>query len=460
MPNTENEISSPLVVAVIGSGPSGFYAAEALLKSDMPVKINMIEKLPTPFGLVRYGVAPDHPKLKQVTLVFDKISQNPDFRFFGNIEVGSDVTLNEIKETHDAVIFCTGADRDRELDIPGENLLGSHTATEFVAWYNGHPDYKDHEFDLSQEVAVIIGQGNVAADVSRILSKPVDDLRHTDIATHAVEQLAESKIRDVHVVGRRGPAQAKFTSKELKELGGLSGCGTSVSQTGFVLDEEDLVELDDPANENAAKCVGHFKAFYPGDPKSNTRTLTFHFRLSPIEMIGSNGKLRRISFDQNTLTGAPFSRVAEPNGQNIEIDCGLCFRSIGYRGQPVSHAPFDNRRGVIPNKQGQVIEAGGHLSAKLYTSGWIKRGPSGVIGTNRADSVETVAALIKNFTGQPRSHNHQHSDFMQILSHKRLKPVFYNQWKMIDAAEIARGKRIGKTREKIVSVNQMLAIAG
>src|SRR5882724_10774987 len=218
VPGTEQ---NPLKVAIVGAGPSGFYAAESLLKSGVVVRIDMIERLPAPFGLVRHGVAPDHPKLKEAIAVYDRIARAPEFRFFGNVTVGRDVTVEALGAAYHAVIFASGAETDRRLGVPGEDLLGSYTATEFVGWYNGHPDYRDRVFDLSQEVAVVIGQGNVAADVGRILAKTVDELKHTDIAEHALDALAQSRVRDIHVVGRRGPAQAKFTAKELRELGDL-----------------------------------------------------------------------------------------------------------------------------------------------------------------------------------------------------------------------------------------------
>src|SRR3984893_11025133 len=252
---------NPLRVAIVGSGPSGFYAAEALFKSPLSVRVDMLERLPVPFGLVRYGVAPDHPKLKQPTMIFDKIAQSPDFTFLGNVTVGRDLGVEQLRATHHAILFACGAESDRRLGLPNEDLPGSHTATEFVGWYNGHPDYRERTFDLSSEAAVIIGQGNVAIDVARILGKSVDELRNTDIAEHALDALADSRVREIHVIGRRGPAQASFTSKELRELGELRGCVTGVSANGLQLNLACRTELEDKNNFNAAKNVETFQSW-------------------------------------------------------------------------------------------------------------------------------------------------------------------------------------------------------
>ena len=236
---------NPLLVAIVGSGPSGFYAAEALIKSEVVAKVDIIERLPTPYGLVRSGVAPDHPKLKTAINLYKKIADDPNFNLIANVTIGKDLSVEELCESHHAVILTYGAETDRKLGIPGEDLKGSHTATEFVGWYNGHPDYRELEFDLSQDVAVIIGQGNVAADVSRILSKTVDELKHTDIAQHALDVLAESKLKEIHVIGRRGPAQAKFTPKELREFGELSDCNPIILEEDLQLNIESEKELED-----------------------------------------------------------------------------------------------------------------------------------------------------------------------------------------------------------------------
>lgn len=448
----------PLKVAVVGSGPSGFYAAEALIKSEHHVQVNMIEKLPAPFGLVRYGVAPDHPKLKQVNLLFHKIAQDPDIHFYGNLEVGKDLSVDELKSTHHAVIFCSGAETDRRLGIPGEDLAGSHTATEFVAWYNGHPAYRDYKFDLSNETAVIIGQGNVAADVCRILAKSVDDLRKTDITEHALDLLATSRIRQIHVVGRRGPAQAKFTNRELKELVEIPDCTAIVNPDELALNPQDTIELADKANDNAARSYETFQSLSKNTTGTSLREIYFHFLLSPLEIKGE-GKVESITFSRNLLTGKAFNQSAQATESTTQIDCGLCFRSIGYLGQGISGAPLNSKRGVIPNEKGRVINNSGEIESKLYTSGWIKRGPTGVIGTNRADSVETVATLLDDLPGLSSDNiSSKTGEFAALVAQKNIHFVSYDDWCKIDAAEIERGNDFGKPREKFVDVTEMLAV--
>lgn len=448
----------PLKVAVVGSGPSGFYAAEALVKSEHHVQVNIIEKLPAPFGLVRYGVAPDHPKLKQVNLLFHKIAQDQNIHFYGNVEIGKDLTVDELKATHHAVIFCSGAETDRRLGIPGEDLTGSHTATEFVAWYNGHPAYRNYKFDLSNETAVIIGQGNVAADVCRILAKPVDDLRKTDITEHALDLLATSRIRQIHLVGRRGPAQAKFTNRELKELGELPDCTAIVNPDGFILNAEDTIELADKSNDNAARSYETFQGFSKNTVSTTSREIHFHFLLSPTELNGSQ-QLESISFVRNELNGEAFKQSAQATEATTQIDCGLCFRSIGYLGQGISGVPLNSKLGVIPNEKGRVTNHSGERESKLYASGWIKRGPSGIIGTNRADSVETVATLLDDLPDLEDGNISSETDqFAELVTQKKLRFVDYDGWCKIDAAEIERGNDLGKPREKFVAVAEMLTV--
>lgn len=448
--------NSPLIVGVIGSGPSGFYAAEALLKSDLAVKVHLIEKLPAPYGLVRYGVAPDHPKLKQVSLLYHKIAQHPDLTYFGNVEIGNSVSVEDLQNTHHAIIFCTGADSDRRLGIQGEDISGSHTATEFVAWYNGHPDYCNYSFDLSQETAVIIGQGNVAADVCRILAKPIDELSKTDICKHALYQLSESKVRNIHLIGRRGPAQAKFASKELRELGELTDCSTSICKQGYSFDAEDMEELADKSDENAAKCKAIFDQFeFNTDPRTK-KNVVFHFLLSPREIIG-NGSIQKLVLERNKLQGPAFSRVPKSTGEILEMDCGLCFRSIGYRGLPLAGVFFDSDHGVIPNIKGRA-QKGKCLAIRQYVSGWIKRGPSGIIGTNRADSVETIATLLNDFKSWNDLKEIPDNQFSTLLIGKKINSISYEQWLKIDSREIELGQISDKPREKLVSISQMLAI--
>ena len=444
----------PLRVAVVGSGPSGFYAAEALFKSDLTVQVDMFDRLPTPFGLVRGGVAPDHPKIKSVTKVYDKVAQHERFLFLGNVNIGNDITVEELRQYYDAILFATGAETDNHLGIPGEDLPGSHTATEFVGWYNGHPDYRDRVFDLSREVAVIIGQGNVAMDVSRILAKTADELRGTDIAQHALDALAESKVREIHLVGRRGPVQAKFTTPELRELGELAECDIIVRHEDLALDQASQAELDFADNVNAKKNMVELRAFAERTTAGKKRRYVMHFLKGPVELRGP-ARVESIALELNKLQGNPFTTRAVGTGVIEEIACGLVFRSVGYRGVPIPSVPFDDARGVIPHESGRVTNAGVAIPG-LYVTGWIKRGPSGVIGTNKPDSHETVASLLPDAPGLVPCTIPDSAALQGLLAQRGVRPVSYADWRRIDAAEIERGAANGKPREKFTRIEEML----
>lgn len=446
---------NPLRVAIIGSGPSGFYAAEALLKLPLCVQVDMIERLPVPFGLVRYGVAPDHPKLKQATQVFDKIAQSPGFAFFGNVTVGRDLDIQQLRSTHHALLFANGAESDRRLGLPNEDMPGSHTATEFVGWYNGHPDYSNHSFDLSSEVAVIIGQGNVAIDVARILAKPVDELRQTDMAEHALDALASSRVKEIHLVGRRGPAQASFTNKELRELGELTGCVTEVSASDLQLNPACLAELENKSNFSAAKNVEILQSWTAHRATAADKRIVFHFLQSPVAL-GGRDRLEHITLQHNRLTGPSFGQSAqgiEGSGHSTELRSGLLFRSIGYRGQPLPDVPFDVVNGVFPNNEGRLHNAPG-----LYAVGWIKRGPSGIIGTNRADAVVTVQTLLADLAHLDQRPKPGNAGLHALLGRSALRVVDYAGWLRIDVEEQRRGALKGKPREKYTRVSDMLAL--
>lgn len=445
-----------LQIAIVGSGPSGFYAAEALLRSKLNVCVNMVERLPTPFGLVRSGVAPDHPKLKQTIVVFDRISRQEGFSFLGNVMVGRDVSVCELLATHHAVIFACGAQCDRQMGIPGEDLTGNHTATEFVGWYNGHPDFRDKTFDLTRKVAVIVGHGNVAADVCRILAKPIDELRNSDIAEHAVDALSKSQVRKILVIGRRGPVQAKFTPKELRELGEIADAIPSVDPGECDVGKQCEIELASPTNTNAAKNLELFRSFVRPPQSSASRTISFRFCLSPLAVHG-NGRVEGMTFSRNVLTGPALSQVAHANGASEEISCGLVFRSIGYRSVPIEGLPFDMQRGIIPNDRGRVL-VDDKPCPGLYVTGWQKRGPSGVIGTNRADSLETVESLISDFPALPTSSKLGIPGLLSHFEGRNVQVVDLEGWHKIDAAEVERGKKSGKPREKFTRVDEMLAL--
>jgi ferredoxin/flavodoxin---NADP+ reductase len=454
--------NNPLRVAIVGSGPSGFYAAEALIKSDITVKIDMLESLPSPYGLVRSGVAPDHPKLKQAILLYDKIAQSPEFNLIANVTVGKDISVDELRDSHHAIIFTCGAESDRKLGIPGEDLAASYTATEFVAWYNGHPDYRDRQFDLSNEVAVIIGQGNVAADVARILSKTADELKHTDIAEHALDALAESKIKDIYVIGRRGPAQAKFTPKELREFGELEDCDAVVDASELELNDASLAELAEKSNAGSKKIYDLFQE-YASRPISalassrKTRRCHFQFLRSPVELLGDS-RLESVKIEYNQLSGDPFKQSARGSGDTYELKTGILFRSIGYRGIPIDGVPFHDSWGVFPNTDGRITE-NDEIVPQFYTAGWIKRGPSGIIGTNRACSVATVKALLTDLAMLDSGDSKAGAEALySLLDSRNVRTLSYQEWKKIDAVEIERGQVKGKPREKITYVKEMLDI--
>jgi ferredoxin--NADP+ reductase len=446
---------NPLRVAIVGSGPAGFYAAEALIASGHSVRIDMFERLASPFGLVRSGVAPDHPKLKQAIQVYQQIAAAPQFRFFGNVTVGRDIVVPELLRCCHAVLIACGAQSDRTMGVPGEYLPGSHAATEFVGWYNGHPDYRGLTFDLSHETAVVIGQGNVAVDVCRILAKTPDELRHTDIASHALDALAESRVRTIYMIGRRGPAQGKFTHPELRELGELAECDPVVDPRDLVLNEASRIELADRSNRAALKSYDGLQTFAARPAPAKRRRCHIAFLQSPIELIG-DGRLQRVLLMRNRLAGEPSEQRAEPTGEIRDLACGLLFRSIGYRGVAISGVPFDERRGVIPNCGGRVTDAGSVVPG-LYASGWIKRGPSGIIGTNREDSVLTVEALLGDLPAFEAQKSGVDEALLVLRGHG-VRVVSFADWQKIDAAEIARGQSAGKPREKFTRLDEMLNV--
>jgi ferredoxin--NADP+ reductase len=447
----------PARVAIVGSGPSGFYAAETLLGAEEVLIVDMYDRLPTPFGLVRYGVAPDHAKIKNVTKKYEKTAMNPSFSFIGNVDVGVDISVDELRQYYDAILFASGAQTDRRLGIPGEDLVGSHPATEFVAWYNGHPDFADKIFDMSHNTAIVIGVGNVAVDVARILAKTVDELKDSDIAQHALDVLATSKIKDVHLVGRRGPAQAAFTPQELKELGELEDCALVIDKAVLELNPESLEELDDPQNRNARKIVDMLTKLANPPENEKTKRLFLHFLKSPIQISGED-KMIRVSLETNKLTGEPGKQKSTGTGSTETVESGLLFRSVGYRGTAIPGVPFREDWGIIPNDEGRITDDGKPVPG-LYAAGWIKRGPSGIIGTNKPCSIETARNLLADLPSLEPCPERDSQELLDGFAEKGIKVVDYSAWQKIDAAEIARGEAKGKPREKFVTVEDMLEAA-
>jgi ferredoxin/flavodoxin---NADP+ reductase len=427
-------------IAVVGSGPSGFYTTEALLRSGTLLAVDMFEQLPVPYGLVRFGVAPDHPKLKLVTAAFDRIATSPGFRFIGSVAVGRDVTLNELRDSYDAVVLATGADISRSLGIPGEGLPGSHHAGDFVAWYNGHPNYRDCHFDLGCEAATVIGHGNVALDVARILAKTADELRRTDIAAHALEALAESRMREIRVVGRGRPAQAKFSAKELRDFLDLEACDTTIDSRDVVPDDFTTGNPHDPELTEKLALLRTFSQ----QALTKPRRCTFRFGLSPVAIRGQ-GRVKTIDF-------------AQPSSAVENIDCGLVFRSVGRRTAPLDGVPYDDVRGVHANIDGRVA-IGSSVVAGLYVCGWSKRGPSGTIGTNRGCGMATAEAILADLPARAGRRSGDPGALLARLNERVARVVSFDDWATIDAAEKRRGALCGKPREKFVSVPDMLAAA-
>ena len=445
-------VERPLRVAVVGSGPSGFYAADVLLKAAPVCTVDMFERQPTPYGLVRSGVAPDNMKIKSVTKTFEKIAAHERFRFFGNVEVGVTAPVSVLRRHYDAIIFACGTETNLRLGIPGEDLPGCHTATSFVGWYNGHPVYRNFHFDLTQEIAVVVGVGNVAVDVARILSRTVDELKHTDISQDALDALAESRVREVHIIGRRGPAQAKFKENEIRELGRLADCDCIVDPADLALNPESCQEAAAPS---VARILGILETLSRQTP-AKRRKVVLRFLLSPVKITG-DARVESIILEKNTLKGVPFRQEAKGTGEVIEQPCGLVFASIGYRAMPMPGVPFDARRGIIPNAEGRVLEDGRPLPG-VYATGWIKRGPTGLIGTNKPDSAETVQKILEDLPHLPPCEDPNPDAMPQWLAARGIRAVSFADWRKIDTVEIERGKPRRKPREKLPKVSQMLAV--
>jgi ferredoxin--NADP+ reductase len=449
----------PLRVAVVGSGPAGFYAAGQLLASEDPrAEVDLIERLPTPWGLVRLGVAPDHPNIKSVSRVFEKIAQRPGFRFLGNVEVGRDVTHGELVEAYDAVVYAFGAQTDRRLAIPGEELPGSWPATAFVAWYNGHPDFQGLEFDLSHERAVVVGNGNVAVDVARMLALTGDELGPTDTTDPAIAAIVGAGIREIVMLGRRGPAQAAFTTPELQELGELAGADIVVDPAELELDAASAAAVESSAH--ARRNLEVLREYAARPPAGKPRAIHLRFCVSPVAILGED-RVEAVQVGRNALVAGAGGQVrSEPTGERETIPCGIVLRSVGYHGVALPGAPFDADRGTIPNRDGRVVDDRGEPLAGVYCTGWIKRGPSGVIGTNKKDAAETVELLLDDArAGRLPSRGAPAAGVDDLLSERGVAAVAYEGWEAIDAAERARGEPAGRPRIKLCSWDELLGAA-
>ena len=453
-------------VAIIGSGPSGFYAADQLLKqSDPLIKVDMYERLPTPFGLVRGGVAPDHEKIKSVTKLYTRIAAHERFSFYGNIEFGSDVTRADLSRHYHGIIYATGAQTDRKLGIPGEDLRNSYAATEFVGWYNGHPDYRDFDFDLTgvKRVAVI-GVGNVAMDVARILGRTTDELYQTDIADYALDALRDSEVEEIYVLGRRGPAQAAFSNPEIKELGEMADADIIVDCDDASLDELSATHLKKARDRSAIRNVKILQSYVDRGLTGKSRRIIMRFLVSPAEIIGED-KVVAMKIVKNELYLDENGNLRPRATGEFEIlPVDMVFRSVGYLGVPLPDVPFYDRWGTIPHRMGRVLtrHEGREALTGNYVAGWIKRGPTGIIGTNKPDAVETVDSFLEDFADgnvlQPTDTSE--AAILALLQARKPTYITFDDWKVLDEIELQRGKAIGRSRVKFTTVEDMLEALG
>lgn len=460
-PGAVGSAERPLRVAIAGSGPAAFYAAESLFRrKGLAVRVDVFERLPTPYGLVRYGVAPDHENIRKVTSTYEQTAARPGFRFFGNVELGRDVSVDDLRGLYDQVVYAVGAASDRRLGIPGEELAGSISSAAFVGWYTGHPDWRDLNPDLSVERAAVFGIGNVALDVTRILLRDPEELARTDIADYAVEALRESRVREVHLIGRRGVAQAAFSPKEIEELGSLSGVDLVVDRRQVRLSDTELVGIE--RGTARRKTIEYLKAKSEGGEGTSPRKIRLRFLASPVDILGEGGRVIGVRIEKNELARDDEGVTrARGTGETEVLDAGLVCRAIGYRGVPIPGVPFDEARGIIPNKGGQVVGKDGHPVPRQYVVGWAKRGPSGLIGTNRACSIRTVDRMVEELTTDPGPEGSDapgRSDVVVLLRARGVRWVTFDDWKLLDGIERERGKADGRPRRKVLGVEDQLKV--
>jgi ferredoxin--NADP+ reductase len=451
----------PLRIAIIGAGPAGLYAAEHLLrKPGIVLTIDIFNRFPTPFGLVRDGVAPDHQSIKTVVRIFDRVLADPRVRFFGNVTYGVDLHHRELKRLYHQIVYAVGAQADRRMSIPGEQLPNSFPAISFVGWYNGHPDYRDLPVDLSCERAVVVGNGNVAMDVTRVLSRLPDALAKTDIADHALERLRQSRVREVVVLGRRGPAQASFTPPEIRELGRLEGVDVIVDPRTLRLDAASRAEIDEDRTAKANLNVLH--GYAERTEQSASRRILLRFLASPVEILGSDGRITALKVERNDLVVDPNGGLRSRGTGRFEvIQAGLVLRSIGYRTVPIESVPFDPATSTINNIAGQVAHPNtGEVLRGEYVVGWAKRGPTGLIGNNKPDSAATVEAMLAELPLLQRLRDgHRDPSAIEVLLRQRkIDYVSYRDWQVLDQHEVAAGRAGGRPRVKVTTVSEMMAV--
>jgi ferredoxin--NADP+ reductase len=445
----------PIRIAIIGSGPAGFYLADALLKhAEAEIHVDLFERLFAPYGLVRYGVAPDHQKIKSVTRVFDKIAQHPRFRFFGNVTVGKDVSLPELLERYHQVAFCTGCEDARDLGIQGEHGRGSHSATQFVAWYNGHPELRQYEVSLATRAAAVVGIGDVSMDLTRMLLKPISALSQTDCVDYALDVFRQSQVQSVHILARRGPAEARFADKELRDISELEGVAIHVDKA-LVAEA-----LEDASHPNDVKRKLEFLLSLAEHAEEHGRSATKHVHLqflcSPKHIQLVDGRVAGLVVERNRLVpDGKGGLMAQGTGSEETLDVGLVFRAVGYRGRPLTGVPFDERSGIIPNVDGRVTrERGGEVLPRVYAAGWIKRGPSGVIGTNKGDATDTAQHMLADLAAKRAALPAGLGAIDTLLAERGVRLVTFIDWQKLDKLESERGKQHGRPRAKFVSVEE------
>ncbi|MCF8529311.1 MAG: FAD-dependent oxidoreductase [Aquiluna sp.] len=446
---------SKLRLAVIGAGPAGIYASDLILKAerDFEVSIDLFDLLPAPYGLVRYGVAPDHPRIKGIIRALYEVLDRGDIRFFGNVKYGTDITLADLKEHYNAVIFATGAIKDADLNIPGVELDGSYGAADFVNWYDSHPDFP-RTWPLHAKEIAVIGNGNVALDAARMLIKRPADLLSTDIPQHVYEGLQNSQVTDVHVFGRRGPAQVKFSPLELREALHVEGVQAIVYPEDFQYDEASQVAID--SNNQVRVMVKTLEELKENPQAPEVRRLHLHFMEAPVEIVGEDGKVSGLVTQRQELDGTGNARaLSEKKTYSVQA----VYRAVGYFGSPVDEIPFDSKKGVIQNHEGQVLDAQGQQIPGVYCTGWIKRGPVGLIGHTKADAIETISHVIADRKLWWEPSNPGEDQITDLLSERGVKFIDWQGWLAIDSQERSLGESAGKERTKLFDRSQMLEIA-
>ncbi|MBV8423599.1 MAG: NADP oxidoreductase [Candidatus Eremiobacteraeota bacterium] len=446
-------MSRPTRVAIFGAGPSGLFLADSLLKAHPgPLSIDIIDRLPAPYGLVRYGVAPDHPKIKSVINTFAKTFADERVRFLGNVAYGVDLTLEDVQRHYDVGVYAVGAAVDRALGIPGEDLRGNFSSTEFVAWYSGHPDQHGRTISLDAEAVAVIGVGNVAIDVTRILAKHVDELRTTDVPEHVLDALAVSRVRDIYLIGRRGPAQAKFTTPELRELGEIPNADVIVDPKQLELDEASAKVV--AAKSALQRNVDVLRDFAARKPEGRARRIHLVFLASPVEIKGTD-RVREIVLERNRLDERE-NAVGTGAYDNIAVE--MVFRAVGYRGIPIPGLPFDARAHVVRNESGRIVDENGARLAGQYVAGWIKRGPTGVIGTNKADASETAKAILEDLPSLPPAPEGTEAAVDALLQSRGVRVCLWEDWLAIDRYERELGQQAGREeRVKVTDFGALLA---